>query len=166
MRRDYLWIALLLLLLEVGWLLHDLDVIHFKTAAIDSSQSLGTISLKTAEVRRRSQDKLYWEDIDKSDSVFAYDSVMTQEKSQAEVTLKNGVSLLLDENTLIVIQPTNNPNDPFSVLLKFGGAHVVRGSALAVKIINQVKAVAPTPTPAPVAMATPIPEKAEAKPVV
>ena len=101
--------ALLLLILEVGILLNELDVIQLTSTRYESQNQtpIGELTSSYKQVRRRSQKSLIWEDTQIQQSLFAFDSILTLKNSRAQVQLENNVKLKIYENTLVVLEPTS-----------------------------------------------------------
>lgn len=120
-----LTISFFILALEVGVLLGDLGFIPYsffefqKTEELQK-QSLGNIEQLTNNVRRKLEHSFIWEESEKEESLYAYDSILTLENSTAKVKLDGDIQIKLYENTLIVIEPTLNTNkNDKSIHLKF-----------------------------------------------
>lgn len=78
---------------------------HFrnKSGGQSSAKPVGTVEYKYHEVQRKFADSLQWQDVDVKSPVYAYDWVMTKQKSDARITLKNGLKVDMDPESMIEI---------------------------------------------------------------
>ncbi|MCM2283081.1 MAG: hypothetical protein NDI61_14660, partial [Bdellovibrionaceae bacterium] len=148
--------AVCLLLLEIFILAAD-----FGDVALDSSrapwatgQRIGDLKRAENEVRRRGRSSLVWDESQTQDALFAYDSVLTLKDSTAQIRLRapsdphasgqtnaqitpqetQDTILNLDENTLVVLEPTEESQSG-SLRLRFSrGAFRARNPSQAMNI--------------------------------
>lgn len=113
--------ALLLLILEIGALFMGLDDapewMRSDRGAF-SAKSIGHLSRTENQVRRRARNSLVWNESQKTEVVFEYDSVLTLAGSAAQIQLQDQTRLNLDENTLVVLEP-NKDRESGSLRIRF-----------------------------------------------
>lgn len=68
-----------------------------------TGEQVGSISYRYRVAQKRSTNRVVWEDVEQQDTIFNRDSVRTDEKSEAIITLKNGARLELDPQSMIVL---------------------------------------------------------------
>ncbi len=73
-----------------------------KIEAGDAEQ-IGVITFKKRVSQRKYGTQVIWEEIEQNAPVYVNDSIRTAERSEAVVKLKDGTSLELDENSMIVL---------------------------------------------------------------
>lgn len=66
-------------------------------------EQVGSISYRYRVAQRRNANRVVWEDVEQQDRVFNRDSIRTDEKSEATVTLRNGARLELDPRSMVVL---------------------------------------------------------------
>lgn len=102
--------AVLLLTLEITYLITDLGSGNAKLArtglAAASSTQIGEMKRTENQVRRRNQSSLVWDESQSKDTLFEFDSILTLKDSTAQIHLQGGTVLNLDENTLVVLEPS------------------------------------------------------------
>lgn len=112
--------AVLLLIIQVSFLFADLRGVitgPFMSHDKPSSTSvIGEMISTENQVRRKNQGSLFWDESRRSDELYEYDSLLTLSGSSAQVKLGQGSTLKLDENTLVVLEPSQNS--------KSGGIHL------------------------------------------
>lgn len=120
-----LTISFILLALELAVLLGDLgllpySIFQFQKEEIQNKQSLGHISQLSNNVRRKLEHSFIWEESEKKQELYSYDSILTLENSTAKVKLDGDINIKLYENTLIVIEPQDDAQkSDSSIHLKF-----------------------------------------------
>jgi hypothetical protein len=118
-------IAFILLCFECGWLLQDLKIVNVPSLFesqfhIEAGDPMGEIVHTKKQVRRRPNSSIVWEETAKSQSLYAYDAVLTLEQSAAEVSLIGDTHITLNENTLVTIEPPNkNTTNQGPIRLRF-----------------------------------------------
>lgn len=75
------------------------------TAKIEAgdAEQIGVITFKKRVSQRKYGTQVIWEEIEQNSPVYVNDSIRTAERSEAVVKLKDGTSLELDENSMIVL---------------------------------------------------------------
>ncbi|MCB0361995.1 MAG: FecR domain-containing protein, partial [Bdellovibrionales bacterium] len=101
-----------LLIIEIALLLGDLgfiplDPFHLKENSLRQDE-IGSVVQINQEVRRKSKDSLIWENSNSTDRLYAFDSILTLKNSFAKIELKNDIKLQLQENTLVVLEPSES----------------------------------------------------------
>lgn len=66
-------------------------------------ESIGTITFKKQSASRRYTDTRVWEEIEKDSEIYNYDAIRTMDYSAAVIKLKNGTSIELTENTMLIV---------------------------------------------------------------
>lgn len=109
--RPILILAFSLLFIESAILLGDLGVINVPGIHGPDrgrmTESVGEVILARQYVRRRGFSSAVWEDSHTKDTLYQNDSVLTLKGSGAKLKLKGGVQIDLHENTLVVLEPTD-----------------------------------------------------------
>ncbi|MEY4617706.1 MAG: hypothetical protein RJB66_2666 [Pseudomonadota bacterium] len=82
-----------------------------------SRTKIGSVVELSLDVRRRSKDEFIWLPIEKTLPVFEGDSIFTGSKSHTTIKLDSGVRLVVDPDSLIVLEQTA---DAMKLDLKFG----------------------------------------------
>jgi hypothetical protein len=103
--------ALLLLILEIGALFGGLDDAPKWMRGSPHAfiaKSIGHLSRTENQVRRRPRNSLVWNESQKTETVYEYDSVLTLGGSSAQIQLQDQTRLNLDENTLVVLEPNTD----------------------------------------------------------
>ncbi|HRP68979.1 MAG TPA: FecR domain-containing protein [Turneriella sp.] len=67
------------------------------------AQPVGVVEYKYHQVQRKFSDSMQWQDVDAKSPVYAYDWVMTKSKSDARITLNNGMKVDMDPDAMIEI---------------------------------------------------------------
>jgi hypothetical protein len=107
-------LAFILLSVECAWLLDDLHIINtsqylFSSHGVSDSQiPLGKMVSVKKEVRRRTTNSLVWENTLREQNLYAYDSILTLDHSGAVLELNGNSEVMLQENTLVTIDPQKN----------------------------------------------------------
>lgn len=106
--RKWITFILVLLVVEVLWLLVDLNWITLpfivkKSQQIGSVEAGYIISTKK-DLKRRGANSLIWEETRAKDILFYHDSVLTLSQSAARLYLKDQTDLELSENTLVTLE--------------------------------------------------------------
>ncbi|OHD70273.1 MAG: hypothetical protein A2W19_07230 [Spirochaetes bacterium RBG_16_49_21] len=70
------------------------------------AKMIGTVSYKREVAQRKYASQVIWEDVDQNAPVYDNDSVRTADLSEAVIKLKDGTSINLDENSLILLSLT------------------------------------------------------------
>jgi hypothetical protein len=66
-------------------------------------ENIGTITFKKRSASRRFSESVMWEEIAQESPVYNYDAIRTLEYSSAVISLKDGTSIELDQNTMLVV---------------------------------------------------------------
>lgn len=106
--RKWIIIICVALVLEVVWLLYDLQLIALpfltssktKTNAVEA----GHIVRSQVDVRKRAGDSLIWEPAKQNDPLYYRDSLLTLAQSSAVLYLKDQTELQMSENTLVTFE--------------------------------------------------------------
>lgn len=75
------------------------------TARVDKTggELIGTITFKKRSASRRYTESVVWEEIAQESPVYNHDAIRTLEYSSAVISLKDGTSIELDQNTMLVV---------------------------------------------------------------
>lgn len=73
-----------------------------------TQKQIGAFTSVKNDVYRKHNNKLLWLDGVKGDSVFANEAIKTNSKSSSKISLNNGSSIVLEENTMIVLNQESN----------------------------------------------------------
>jgi len=93
-------------------------------------EQIGVITFKQRTVQRKYSDRAVWEDMESSFPIYNRDSIRTGDISDAEIVLKDGTKLEVDENSFIVLNMTEDSKE-----IQFGyGSIVASGASEDVKI--------------------------------
>lgn len=115
-RSDIVFLLLMLLIITtLGFLLK--GNYERRSGASEGALKVGEVHYKYHVVQRRFVDRLIWEDVDPLTQVYLYDSILTQNKSDAVITLDNGFQLDLDPNSMVEIDIVE---DKVGIALKRG----------------------------------------------
>ncbi len=108
-----------------------------KIEAGDAEQ-IGVITFKKRVSQRKYGTQVIWEEIEQNAPVYVNDSIRTAERSEAVVKLKDGTSLELDENSMIVLAKSEGAiNINFAQGAMFARrAEVVSEGAPAINIVS------------------------------
>ena len=101
-RRDKV-VALILVLIIL--LLIYLMQCHWRNrfGARGDAKPVGEVEYKYHQVQRKYSDRMLWEDVESKSPIFAYDWVMTKDKSDARITLNNGMKVDMDPESMVEI---------------------------------------------------------------
>ncbi|HPJ42003.1 MAG TPA: FecR family protein, partial [Spirochaetota bacterium] len=66
-------------------------------------EKIGTITFKKRSASRRFSESVMWEEIAQESPVYNYDAIRTLEYSSAVISLNDGTSIELDQNTMLVV---------------------------------------------------------------
>lgn len=98
-----------LLILQIAFLLSSLGLIapfNYGNVAADSDrQVIGKMIKKRQNVKHKAADSIIWEDANANDALYRFDSVLTLDHSSAHLDLEERVSLQVEENTLVMLEP-------------------------------------------------------------
>jgi hypothetical protein len=72
------------------------------------AKPVGEVEYKYHRVQRKYSDRMLWEEVEPKTPVYAYDWVMTKEKSDARITLKNGMKVDMDPESMVEIDETRD----------------------------------------------------------
>jgi hypothetical protein len=106
-RRDKAVTAILLAIIVI--LLYMLQC-HWRNrfGARGDAKPVGEVEYKYYRVQRKYADRMLWEEVEPKTPVYAYDWVMTKEKSDARITLKNGIKVDMDPESMVEIDETRD----------------------------------------------------------
>jgi hypothetical protein len=101
-RRDKIVTAILVLLMLV--LLYMLQC-HWRNrfGSHGEAKPVGEVEYKYHQVQRKYSDRMLWEDVESKTPVYPYDWVMTKDKSDARITLKSGMKVEMDPESMVEI---------------------------------------------------------------
>lgn len=104
-RRDKVVTAVLLLVIA---LLIYLMQCHWRNrfGSHGEAKPVGEVVYKYHQVQRKLSDRMLWEDVESKSPIYAYDWVMTKDKSDARITLKNGMKVDMDPESMVEIDET------------------------------------------------------------
>lgn len=104
--------AALLLVLEVAFLVTDFDESSTRSNSFTRQErSIGKLVTKTNVVQRRGANTLIWDETQALDPLYAFDSVLTLTGSSARLELEGETVLALDQDTLVVLEPSGESSD-------------------------------------------------------
>lgn len=116
--------ALGLLIFQVLYLLADLGLLgsyNLHTKVERDQSPIGRLIQKRQAVKRKALNSLIWEEPEKNEQLYRYDSVLTLENSGAELELDGDIKLNVHENTLVVLEPMQKESrDNFRVRFQKG----------------------------------------------
>ncbi|MBN8220606.1 MAG: FecR domain-containing protein [Spirochaetes bacterium] len=72
------------------------------------AKPVGTVEYKYHQVQRKYSDRMLWEDVETKSAIYAYDWVMTKDKSDARITLNNGMKVDMDPESMVEIDETRD----------------------------------------------------------
>ncbi len=72
------------------------------------SKPVGHVEYKYHQVQRKFSDRMLWEDVESKSAIYAYDWVMTKDKSDARITLNNGMKVDMDPESMVEIDETRD----------------------------------------------------------
>jgi len=106
--RKWIVIICIALVLEVIWLLYDLQLISLPFLSSSKSKTnaveAGYIIRSQEDVKKRSSDSLIWEPAKQNDVLYYRDSLLTLAQSSAVLYLKDQTELQMAENTLVTFE--------------------------------------------------------------
>jgi len=104
-RRDKIVTAILVAIILI--LLYIMQC-HWRNrfGARGDGKPVGEVEYKYHRVQRKYSDRMLWEDVEPKTPVYAYDWVMTREKSDARIALNNGIKVDMDPETMVEIDET------------------------------------------------------------
>lgn len=106
----------------------------------DDSQLIGKLSFASGDVRHKNNKDFQWKTAKQDRSLHWGDGVFTGGNSKAHVDLLNGGHLELDQNSLVILTPTQ---EDLTLELKFGQFKGdLKGQGLKVRVGNEVLTVA------------------------
>ena len=126
--------AVLLLFLEVGVLLTNLDASSLTTRAAHSQKEIGVMVTKKNVVQRRGAHTLIWDEAQSSDTLYEYDSVLTLSGSSALLSLGD-TRLDLDQDTLVVLEPSSEVQGGFKIRFAKGSSRT-RNATKSIEVIT------------------------------
>ncbi len=98
-----------LLILQIAFLLQSLGLIspfdYVNTSGSSDHQVIGKMIKKRQNVKHKAADSIIWEEANTDDSLYRFDSVLTLDNSSAQLDLEERVSLQVEENTLVMLEP-------------------------------------------------------------
>lgn len=106
-RRDKVVTAILLLVIA---LLAYLMQCHWRNrfGAGSDAKPVGEVEYKYHQVQRKFSDRMLWEDVESKSPIYAYDWVMTKDKSDARITLNNGMKVDMDPESMVEIDESRD----------------------------------------------------------
>ena len=93
-------ILILLYIMQCHW--------RNRFGARGDAKPVGEVEYKYHRVQRKYSDRMLWEEVEPKSPVYAYDWVMTKEKSDARITLKNGMKVEMDPESMVEIDETRD----------------------------------------------------------
>lgn len=106
-RRDKVVTAILLILIALlSYLMH----CHWRNrfGSRGEAKPVGEVEYKYHQVQRKYSDRMIWEDVESRSPIYAYDWVMTKDKSDARITLNNGMKVDMDPESMVEIDETRD----------------------------------------------------------
>lgn len=106
---------------ETYFLLGDLYSSRGPTRATTASATpIGELVSRREAVKIQNEGELIWDDAHDSDTLFRRQSLLTPQGGKAEVALLDGTGLLVDENTLIVLEksPSNELSEYSRIIVR------------------------------------------------
>lgn len=91
-------ILILLYVLQCHW--------RNRANARGDEKPVGEVEYKYHRVQRKYSDRMLWEEVEPRTPVYAYDWVMTKDKSDARLTLNNGIKVDMDPESMVEIDQT------------------------------------------------------------
>lgn len=106
-RRDKVVTAILLLVIA---LLAYLMQCHWRNrfGAAGDAKPVGFVEYKYHQVQRKFSDRMLWEDVESKSPIYAFDWVMTKDKSDARITLNNGMKVDMDPESMVEIDESRD----------------------------------------------------------
>ncbi|MFZ5627533.1 MAG: FecR domain-containing protein [Spirochaetota bacterium] len=93
-------ILILLYIMQCHW--------RNRFGARGDAKPVGEVEYKYHRVQRKYSDRMLWEEVEPRSPVYAYDWVMTKEKSDARITLNNGMKVDMDPESMVEIDETRD----------------------------------------------------------
>lgn len=93
-------ILILIYIMQCHW--------HNRFGERGEAKPVGTVEYKYHQVQRKYSDRMLWEDVDTKSAIYAYDWVMTKDKSDARITLNNGMKVDMDPESMVEIDETRD----------------------------------------------------------
>lgn len=84
---------------------------YTRRTGIGSREEIGSITYKRKGVMRRFADQVVWEKIDQGEQLANADTIRTDGKSEARITLKDGTVLTIDESSMVRLDLANRRID-------------------------------------------------------
>ena len=110
------------------WLV--LDMTSKRTIDTGKFKQIAYLEFKTNDVKRKLSDSLIWDAIDKNDTIYFKDSVLTLDNSEAIVRFSSGEEIEVNPNSLVVLEKVQD-----SVFINFvKGDIFTKSSAKGLKI--------------------------------
>ncbi len=106
-RRDKVVTAILLVVIALlAYLMH----CHWRNrfGSRGEAKPVGEVEYKYHQVQRKYSDRMIWEDVESRSPIYAYDWVMTKDKSDARITLNNGMKVDMDPESMVEIDETRD----------------------------------------------------------
>ena len=106
-RRDKVVTAILLVVIALlSYLMH----CHWRNrfGSRGEAKPVGEVEYKYHQVQRKFSDRMIWEDVESRSPIYAYDWVMTKDKSDARITLNNGMKVDMDPESMVEIDETRD----------------------------------------------------------
>lgn len=107
-----------LLILQIVFLLNSLGLmgpfatwLQHRPDSTVRHDVIGEMIQKRENVKRKSADSIIWKVSEPQDVLYKYDSILTLDHSTAQLHLQNDVSLQIQENTLVVLEPLEETSD-------------------------------------------------------
>ncbi|MEK7357976.1 MAG: hypothetical protein AAB250_16115, partial [Bdellovibrionota bacterium] len=138
--------AALLLVFEITFLVMDLDESSSRSnQSASSTKSIGTLVEKKNGVHRRGSNTLIWDDSHISDTLYEYDSVLTLTGSSARLKLKGETNLDLDQDSLVVLEPSGETSDGRLKIRFARGSMRTKNTAEGLSVANGVVQISTDP---------------------
>lgn len=104
-RRDK---AVTVVLVAIIFILLYIMQCHWRNrfGARGDAKPVGEVEYKYHRVQRKYSDRMLWEEVESKSPIYAYDWVMTKEKSDARITLNNGMKVDMDPESMVEIDET------------------------------------------------------------
>jgi len=106
-RRDKVVTVILLIVIALlSYLMH----CHWRNrfGSRGEAKPVGEVEYKYHQVQRKYSDRMIWEDVESRSPIYAYDWVMTKDKSDARITLNNGMKVDMDPESMVEIDETRD----------------------------------------------------------
>ncbi len=76
--------------------------LYFRVS-VGGLREIGTVTYRFKKAERKYKKQVLWKDIDQHETVYNFDSIRTVEGATANIQLKDGTSIDIEENTLILL---------------------------------------------------------------